>query len=613
MTEKQRKKLLSKVEKPARYTGGELGAIVKDKSRVGLRFALCFPDTYEIGMSHLGMKILYALTNSREEIWCERCFAPCTDMEAAMREEGLPLWALESGDPLSEFDVIGFSLQYELSYTNILNMLDLAGIPLRAEDRGEDDPILCAGGPCVCNPEPLADFFDLFLLGEGEEMNLELCDLLLREKKKGTPKKEVLRLCADIPGVYVPSLYTVRYHEDGTIAAVEPQDGVPATITKRAVEDFDGAFFPDQFVVPFVEAIHDRTMLEVMRGCGRGCRFCQAGFIYRPRREKSPETLNCAAEKLYRATGYDDISLMSLSTSDYSGLQPLLEKLLCWTDPVRVGLSLPSLRADNFSDELLALVSRTKKSGLTFAPEAGTQRLRNVINKNITEEEITSACRTAFLGGYTSVKLYFMMSLPTETAEDIAGIVQTAQRVADLYYSLEHAKGRGVNVSASCAVFVPKPFTPFQWEPQDTLEMIEEKQRLLRTTPHSKKVSVNYHEAETSIIEAVLARGDRRLGRVLEAVFRAGGRMESWSEYFSYQRWIDALAECGLSAAFYASRRRDFSEILPWDHLDYGIRKQFLIREAQRAYEATPTPSCMENCAGCGADRLAGGGLCHER
>lgn len=609
MLSKKIEKLLLQVQKPSRYIGGEPGSIVKDKSKVDVRFAFCFPDTYDIGMSHLGMKILYSLTNERENYWCERVFAPAEDFEKLMRENDIPLYALESLDPVADFDFIGFTMQYELSYTTVLNMLDLAGIPLFSAERGDKlGQIVVAGGPCVCNPEPLADFFDLFILGEGEEVNLELMDLYLEYKKKGGTRSEFLRAAAQIPGIYVPSFYHFSYNEDGTIKAVETSENAPAVVQKRIISDFDKVYYPDNFVVPFTEIVHDRVSVEVLRGCIRGCRFCQAGFIYRPFREKSSDTICGETKALCENTGYDEVSLASLSTSDHSDIGTMLTNLIDYTEGERINLSLPSLRVDNFSEELLEKIKRVRKSGLTFAAEAGTQRLRDVINKNVTEEEIMHTCRIAFEGGYSSVKLYFMMGLPTETDEDIVGIAELAQRIADLYYSIENRpKGRGVQISISTATFVPKPFTPFQFEPQDTREEIERKQKLLVDSVKSRKIKVSWHDPNVSILEAVLAKGDRRLCKVIYTAWKKGCKFDSWSEYYRFDLWLEAFAECGVDPAFYANRKFSFDEILPWNHLDYYVSKDFLIRENRKAHEAETTPNCRLKCSGCGVSRCIGG------
>lgn len=607
LREKIEKHLLS-VQKPSRYIGGEVGSIIKDKSKVDVRFAFCFPDTYDIGMSHLGMKILYSLTNMRENYWCERVFAPSEDFETIMRENDIPLYALESLDPIRDFDFIGFTMQYELSYTNVLNMLDLAGIPVFAKDRTEElTQIVVAGGPCVCNPEPLADFFDLFILGEGEEVNLELMDLYFEMKKQGASRLDFLHKAAQIEGIYVPRFYKFSYKDDGTILKVEATDGAPAVVRKRIIRDLDKVFYPDNFVVPFTEIVQDRVSVEVLRGCIRGCRFCQAGFIYRPFREKNVDTVVKEAKCLCENTGYDEVSLASLSTSDHSDIDLMLTELINYTAQEKINLSLPSLRMDNFSESLLEKIKRVRKSGLTFAAEGGTQRLRDVINKNITEEEIMNTCRIAFEGGYATVKLYFMMGLPTETDEDIVGIAELAQRVVDLFYSIENRpKGKGVQVSVSCATFVPKPFTPFEFEPQDTREMIEHKQKLLVSTIKSKKIRVSWHDSNVSILEAVLAKGDRRLCNVIYTAWKKGCKFDSWSEHYKFDKWMEAFEECGIDPAFYANRRFDYDEILPWDHLDYLVSKDFFIRENKRAHESKTTPHCRKQCSGCGVNKKVG-------
>ena len=613
MNEKEFERLLLSVQKPGRYSGGEINSVIKDKKQVDVRFAFCFPDTYEIGMSHLGMKILYSQFNSREDIWCERVFAPWVDFEEKMREHNIPLFALESRDSIRDFDFIGFTLQYELSYTNVLNMLDLAGVPLRSEERKDLSPLVVAGGPCVCNAEPLADFVDLFFLGEGEEVDLEVIYLYKEFKKKGGSKEDFLKEAAKIEGVYVPSLYDVSYNEDGTVSAVTPKETAPKTVKKRVIKDMDNCFYPDKFVVPFIEIVHDRAVQEVFRGCIRGCRFCQAGFIYRPVREKSFETANAQAKCLCENTGYDEISLSSLSTSDYRELEPLLNNMLSWTEPNEISLALPSLRVDNFSKELLDKINHVRKSGLTFAPEAGTQRLRDVINKNVTEEEIFRTCKTAFEGGYTAVKLYFMLGLPTETDEDLAGIADLGQRIIDLFYSLpERPKGKSPSVSISVSTFVPKPFTPFQFEPQIERDEIERRQTVLKYSNKNRRVNISWHDSSTSLLEGAFARGDRRLGRVIESAFKKGCKFDSWNECFKPELWEEAFAENGLSPEFYAGRKREYSEINPWDHLDYGVTKRFLICENQRAHRAETTPNCREKCAGCGAN-CYGEGVCYEK
>lgn len=609
MLKEKIEKHLLEVQKPSRYIGGEVGSIIKEKSRVDVRFAFCFPDSYDIGMSHLGMKILYSLINERENYWCERCFAPSEDFEAIMRENQIPLYALESLDPIKDFDFIGFTMQYELSYTNVLNMLDLAGIPLFAAERGEElTQIVVAGGPCVCNPEPLADFFDLFILGEGEEVNLELMDLYSEMKKQGASRHEFLLKAANIKGIYVPSLYDFSYNEDGTIAGVQPLNGAPEIIRKRIIKDFDKVYYPENFVVPFTEIVHDRASVEVLRGCIRGCRFCQAGFIYRPFREKKPDTICRETRTLCENTGYDEVSLVSLSTSDHGEIDEMLSKLIDYTAEERINLSLPSLRVDNFSESLLEKIKKVRKSGLTFAAEGGTQRLRDVINKNVSEEEIMNTCRIAFQGGYTSVKLYFMMGLPTETDEDIVGIADLANRIVDLFYSIENRpKGKSVQVSISVATFVPKPFTPFQFEPQDTREMIEHKQKLLMDSVKTKKIRVSYHDPNVSMLEVILAKGDRRLCKAIYTAWKKGCKFDSWDEYFQFGKWMEAFEECGIDPAFYANRPFEYDEILPWDHLDYFVSKEFLIRENKTARQAVTTPNCRQKCSGCGVTARTGG------
>ena len=605
--------LFDRVQKPARYTGGELNSVMKDKSQVSVRFAFCFPDLYEVGMSHLGMKILYGLQNAEEDFWCERVFAPDTDMETLMRENGIPLFALESRDPIREFDFVGFTLQYEMCYTTILNMLDLAGIPLRSENRGDEMPLVIAGGPCACNPEPLADFFDIFVLGEGEEVTLELMSLYREHKKNGYNKERFLKAAAQIEGIYVPAFYEVTYHEDGCVRAITPVEGVPATVRKRIVRDMDTAYYPESFVVPFIDIVHDRAMSEIFRGCIRGCRFCQAGFIYRPVREKSVDTIDRQSRCLCETSGYEEFSLSSLSTSDYTNLEELLTQLLSWAEDKHTNISVPSLRVDGFSEELANRLNVLRRNGLTFAPEAGTQRLRDTINKNLTEDEILETARRAFSGGWTSVKLYFMMGLPTETAEDIVGINVLGQKIVNCFYQNPNKpKGKGVTVSVSVSCFVPKPFTPFQWEPQDTLEQLEEKQRLLRESVTTKKVSLSWHDAKTSYLEAVLARGDRRLGAVLEEAFRRGVNLDAWSEHFDFDAWMDVFREKGLQPDFYACRRRSADEIFPWDHIDVGVTKAFLWAENRRAYEGVTTPHCRQECSHCGAACFKGG-VCVER
>lgn len=612
MYPKEIEKFLLGVQKPGRYTGGELNSIVKDKSKIDIRYAFCFPDTYEIGMSHLGMKILYSLVNARDDAWCERVFAPDVDMEQVMRDNGILLYALESGEAIKEFDLIGFTMQYELSYTNVLNMLDLAGLPVRSRDRKDLTPIVIAGGACVCNAEPMAEFFDITLPGDGEEVTNELIDLLKEYKAKGATKQEFLEAAAQIKGVYVPSLYEVEYNDDCTVKSITPTHGAPEKVEKRNVADLDKMFAPTEFVVPFLEVVHDRTTVEIFRGCIRGCRFCQAGFLNRPLREKSPEVVEAQCRSICEKTGYDEISLCSLSTSDYRGLEKLITDMLPWTVENKINISLPSLRADNFPKELMEQLNAVRRSGLTFAPEAGTQRLRDVINKNITEEEVLSTARQAFAGGWTAVKLYFMIGLPTETEDDIRGIADLAQAVVDEFYHNENKpKGKGVNVSVSVASLVPKPFTPFQWEPQDRPDTLIEKQNFLISCVKTRKVSVSRHVPWTSFLEGVFARGDRRLCDVIETAWRKGCKFDSWEEHLDREKWMDSFAENGIDPFFYTARRRSFDEVLPWDHMDYGVTKKFLIRENEKAHRGETTASCREKCAGCGAARL-NGGVCNE-
>ena len=604
-------RILPTVQKPARYVGGEYGQIVKDKSQVDLRVAFCFPDTYEIGMSNIGMRILYGIMNEMDGVWCERVFAPWGDMEAAMRQHHIPLYALESRDPVKDFDLIAFSIGYEMSYTNILNMLDLAGVPLRSEDRPGLEGLVFAGGVCTVNPEPLADFIDFFSIGEGEEMTPEILNLYRRAKAEGWDKPRFLRAVAEIPGVYVPSLYVHRYDEAGHLCAVEPLDGAPARVAKRIVRDLDKAYYPTHTIVPSTEIVHDRTNLEVFRGCIRGCRFCQAGFCYRPVREKRPETLYRQAVESLEDSGNHEITLSSLSTSDYRHLEPLADGLLDYCESKRINLSLPSLRADNFSRELMLKVQRVRKSGLTFAPEAGSQRLRDAINKNVTEEEILTTCATAFSGGWNNVKLYFMLGLPTETDEDVLAIADLVGKIIHTWRDHASSKKRGLSINLSTAFFVPKPFTPFQWEAQITPEEYLRRVHLLKENLKSRAVDYRYHSSDLSFLEAVLARGDRRLGPVLEYAVRHGARLDGWDEYFRFDVWMDAFRACGVDPAYYAQRAYGREELLPWETIDVGISKHFFWRERERAYRSEISPDCRAGCGGCGANKLEGGVICH--
>lgn len=608
MIKKEVEKILQYVQKPARYVGGELNSVYKNPEEISLRYAFCFPDTYEIGMSHLGMKILYGLVNERKDAWCERVFAPDTDMEEQMRKNNVPLFALESGDYIKDFDMIGFTLQYELCYTNVLNMLDLAGVEIFSKDRKELTPIICCGGPCACNPEPIADFMDIVFLGDGEESTNEVLDLLKECKEKGLTKHEFLLKAKDIRGVYVPSFYEDSYNDDGTLKELKPINDAPPKVKKSVVADLNKCYYPDKFVVPFINIVHDRAVEEIFRGCIRGCRFCQAGFIYRPIREKSVDTINMQSKTLIESTGYDELSLCSLSTSDHSRVNEMLTSLIDWTVKDKINLSLPSLRVDNFSDELVEKLNMVRKSGLTFAAEAGTQRLRDVINKNITEDEILHTCVKAFDNGWTTVKLYFMLGLPTETMEDIEGIADLGMKVVHAFYkNPNRQKGTGVQVNISCASFIPKPFTPFQWEPEDNMQSLKAKQEHLLESIPSKKIKVSYHETPTSLLEGVLARGDRRLSSVIYDAFKGGCKFDSWDDKFKFDVWMDAFERNCIDPLFYTQRKREFSEVLPWDHLDYGVSRKFLEKENLKAHSGETTPHCRIKCSGCGANRLNGG------
>ena len=598
--------ILKSVSKPGRYTGGEFGQIVKDKSKIKLRVAFCFPDTYEIGMSNLGVRILYGALNQLDDVWCERVYAPWTDMEEQMRKNGIPLFALESKDSVKDFDIMAISLQYELCYTTAVNMIDLAGLPIYAKDRDESMPIILGGGPCAYNAEPVADFFDIFSIGEGEESLVELAQLYLKMKNDGTyTKGAFLREASHLKGFYVPSLYNVEYNDNGTISSFEPKfEDVPSKVEKRVVEDLNTSYFPLKPVMPYIETVHDRIMLETFRGCIRGCRFCQAGMVFRPVREKSAEVLNAQAQEIFKNTGYTEISLTSLSISDYSCLHEATDLLLSWTNDKKVNLSLPSLRADSFTKELMRKVSSVRSSGLTFAPEAGTQRLRDAINKNLFESDLLNAVRLAFEGGKSQVKLYFMNGLPTETYEDIEGISILAKHVVDEFYKMPVRPKKPVSVTVSVSCFVPKPHTPFQWEPQDSLESLCDKQKFLGEKITDRKIKYNWHEAKVSRLEAVFSKGDRRLSKAIAEAVKRGMRFDAWDEYFSYDKWMEVFDYCQIDPSFYANRRIGYDEILPWDVIDIGVNKSFLISESKKAYESVTTPNCKEKCSGCGANKL---------
>lgn len=599
-----KQRILTAVQKPARYTGGEWGEIKKNLADVRVRVAFCFPDTYEIGMSNVGMRILYGVMNRMEGVWCERVFAPWGDMEQAMGENSLPLWALESQEPVKNFDMIAFTIGYEMAYSNILNMLRLAGIPLHAAERKELKNIVFAGGVCAFNPEPLADFVDFFSLGEGEDSTVEIVSLYDKAKAEGWSKEQFLLAVSKIPGVYVPSFYRHEYNADGTLRAVIPLNGAPEVVTKRIVEDLDHAFFPTEMIVPSTEIVHDRGNLEAFRGCIRGCRFCQAGFSCRPVRKKSPEVLCRQAIELLEKSGNNEITVSSLSTSDYRGLKELTDELIPYCQANKVNLSVPSLRADNFSRELMEKLQTVRKSGLTFAPEAGTQRLRDVINKNLTEDEILNTCAQAFSGGWNNVKLYFMLGLPTETDEDVLGIAELVYKVIQAWKENAVNKKRGLRVHVATAYFVPKPHTPFQWEKQITPQEYLRRCKLLKSHFYSKSIVYDYHSPDLSRLEAVFARGDRRLGPVIEAAVENGARLDGWDEYFDYGKWLDAFEKCGVDVDYYTTRGFGEGELLPWDAIDVGVSKKFLLRERKRAYENLVTPDCRHGCAGCGANCL---------
>ena len=609
--DKRLERILPRVQKPARYVGGEYNAVMKDKAQVDLRFAFCFPDTYEIGMSNLGFRILYGVINDMPGVWCERAFTPWTDMEAEMRAAGIPLWCLESGDPVGQFDVIGFSVGYEMAYTAMLNMLDLAGLPLRSEDRTALTPLVIAGGTAMYNAEPVADFIDMALIGEGEELLPEVVELCRRAKAEGWDKPRLLRAAAQIQGVYVPSLYDVDYKEDGTVRAITARDGAPEKVVKRVVHHMDRAYYPAKTIVPSTEIVHDRVTLEVFRGCIRGCRFCQAGYVYRPVRCRSREQLARYGQEAIADSGYQEMTLSSLSTSDYPELVGLCDDLEEMCREKHVNLSLPSLRADNFSMELMGRLQRGRKAGLTFAPEAGTQRLRDAINKNLTEEDLTESLKTAFSGGWSAVKLYFMLGLPTETDEDVLGIAEMASHAVHTWREHASNKNRGLRITVSTSWFVPKPFTAFQWEAQISRSEYERRVRLLREAITAKAVTYNWHDGDTSFLEAVLARGDRRLGRVLERACRKGARLDAWSDCFDLNRWLEAFAECGLDPAFYANRERTREEILPWSMISCYVSDDYLWRQRQLAYQSVTTPDCRTQCSGCGANSVEGGECYH--